>query len=171
VDPIGKSPISLPLLVIGKTAMITCWCFFLVKSLNIAGMVYDSAVTRAVGVLLFAAGLVLVMLAFVSLGASLSVGLPEGRTELKTGGVYRMTRNPIYLGAFLMCGGSCLYAIHPVNALLLAVTLFIHHRIVRKEEEFLEKRFGQEWLHYRKRVPRYCGRIGTDGNSRHGAQG
>jgi len=42
----------------------------------------------------------------------------------------------------------------------LAITIGVHHRIVKKEGEFLEKRFGQLWLDYKQRVPRYVGRIG-----------
>lgn len=164
MDPIGKSPIPVLILILGKTAMISCWLFFLVKPFGIDTMLYDSPWTRACGIVLFVVGVTLAGLSFFFLGKSLSVGLPEENTELKTGGVYRITRNPIYLGALLMCGGSCLYSIHPVNLLLLAMTVGIHHRIVKKEEEFLEKRFGQQWLDYKHRVPRYIGRIGTAHN-------
>ena len=34
-----------------------------------------------------------------------------------------------------------------------------YERIMAAEEEFLEQRFGQAWLEYKKRVPRYLGRI------------
>jgi len=32
MEPIGKSPIPVPLLISGKIAMLFCWLFFLVKS-------------------------------------------------------------------------------------------------------------------------------------------
>ena len=57
-----------------------------------------------------------------------------------------------------MCAGSCLYSIHVVNFLLLVITVAIHHSFVLKEEQFLEKRFGNNWLDYKKRVHRYLGK-------------
>jgi protein-S-isoprenylcysteine O-methyltransferase Ste14 len=93
------------------------------------------------------------------LGRSVAVGLPERKTELKTHGMYRITRNPVYVGAFMMCAGSCLFSIHPLNFLLFAVAGAIHHTIIRKEEEFLIATFGKEWIEYSRRVPRYLGRV------------
>lgn len=159
MDPIGKSPISAPVLMLGKAAMVSCWLFFFVKKFELAAMLYDSALTRALGLALFAAGLALVALAFLHLGRSVSIGLPREQTELKIRGVYRLSRNPMYIGSSLMCVGACLFALHPVNFLLLAIMLGVHHRIVLKEEEFLEQRFGQRWLDYKARTPRYVGAL------------
>jgi protein-S-isoprenylcysteine O-methyltransferase Ste14 len=159
MDPIGKSPIFVPALIVGKVTMASCWLFFLVKTQDVAAMLYNSVITEVIGVVVFVIGLALVVLSFVYLGQSVSIGLPEEKTELKTNGVYRISRNPLYVGAFLMCAGSCLFAIHLVNFVLFAITFGVHHQIVRKEEQFLEKRFGQRWLEYKARVPRYVGRI------------
>lgn len=61
----------------------------------------------------------------------------------------------MYLGAFLICIGSCLYSMHIVNFALCILGIAIHHRIVLREEKFLNERFGEQWLTYRQRVPRY----------------
>ena len=90
-------------------------------------------------------GLIIVILGFFGLGSSVSVGLPEEKL-LKTGGIYQFSRNPMYLGGFIMCVGSCVYSIHIINFILFAITVAIHHSIVLKEEKFLEKRFGDSWL-------------------------
>ncbi len=158
MDPIGKSPVAAPVLIAGKIAMACCWAFPLAGRYEIVTMGYDSAVARAVGVVLYAAGTVLAVFSFASLGRSLSVGLPESETELRTGGVYRISRNPIYLAAFLLCAGSCCVAIHPLNLFLFAVTMTVHHRIILREEKFLEARFGRPYIDYRNRVRRYIGR-------------
>lgn len=155
MDMIGKSPISVVVLVIGKIALVLCILFFAVKSFSPDIMLYESVVTRVAGIALYVLGIAIVAVALVHLGESTAVGLPERSTKLKTRGLYRFTRNPIYLGGFIVCAGSCLYSIHPVNFLLCAVVVGIHLRIVRKEEEFLEKRFGQQWLDYRQQVPRF----------------
>lgn len=158
MEPIGKSPIPVSFLIIGKIALLCCWLFFLVKSLDIGTMLYDSKATQWLGIAFYGVGLLIVILSFFSLGKSVSVGLPEEETKLKTKGIYRVSRNPMYLGGFVMCVGSCVYSIHIINFMLFAITVAIHHNIVLKEEEFLEKRFGDSWLDYKKRVPRYFGR-------------
>jgi hypothetical protein len=46
MDPIGKSPIPVPALILGKVAMVSCWLFFILKMLGIDAMLYDSAITH-----------------------------------------------------------------------------------------------------------------------------
>lgn len=157
IDPIGQSPVPVPVLLLGKAAILCCWLFVIVKILRPELMLHNSFITDAIGIILFVGGLLIAAAAIVNLGRSISVGIPRIKTELKTHGLYRFTRNPIYVGVFLMCAGSCLFAIHPVNILLFAITVGIHHLIVKKEEQFLERRFGKQWLEYKVRVPRYLG--------------
>jgi len=155
MEPIGKSPIPVPLLITGKIAMLFCWLFFIAKTTNILTMHYDSQTTQWIGIALYALGIIIVIFGFFGLGSSVSVGLPEEQTKLKTGGIYQFSRNPMYLGGFLMCAGSCVYSIHIINFILFAITVAVHHSIVLKEEQFLEKRFGNSWLGYKKKVRRY----------------
>ena len=147
------------MLILGKAAMASSLCFFFLKDRLSATLLFDSVLTTRIGAVLGAAGLLLVLPGFVSLGRSVSVGLPEEDTQLKTGGIYRFTRNPLYLGGFIACVGSCVFAPHIVNMLLTVTAIGIHHWIITKEEVFLEKRFGQQWLNYKHRVPRYVGVI------------
>lgn len=142
MDPIGNPPIPWPAVVIGKLAMLFCILFFFARSFGITTL-DGGAITETLG--------------FISLGKSVSVGLSREKTELKTHGVYRMTRNPLYAGGFLICAGSCLYAMHPINLLFFAITVFVHHSIILKEEAYLEENFGQQWRDYKNRTPRYFG--------------
>ena len=158
MEPIGKSPIPVPLLITGKVAMLFCWLFFLAKTSNTLTMHFDSLTTQWIGIALYAAGLIIVILGFFGLGSSVSVGLPEEKTVLKTGGIYQLSRNPMYLGGFVCCAGSCVYSIHFLNFISFAITFAIHHAIILKEEIFLEKRFGSNWLEYKEKVHRYLGR-------------
>jgi len=154
MDALGKSPIPVPMLILGKFCLLLCWLFFLVKN-NGTEMIFDSPTTQAIALLLSAIGFGIVVFGFIYLGKSVSVGLPKVRTELKTSGIYHITRNPLYLGAFLICIGSCLYSIHVVNFLFCIAGIGIHHWIITKEEKFLEERFGEQWIEYKKKTPRY----------------
>ena len=80
----------------------------------------------------------------------------EESAALITSGVFRITRNPMYLGYVLILVGVALivrsltpYAVIPVFAILMD-TVFI-----RVEEQMLEKGFGQAWLEYANRVRRW----------------
>lgn len=159
MDIVGKSPVSLPLLAIGKIALFACALFPVVKLLNLDPMLYESSATEAIGLVIYALGISVVIISLIHLGKSAAVGIPERNTELKTQGMYRLTRNPVYVGSFMTCAGSCLFSIHAINFALLAIAVEVHHQIVMKEEEFLEQRFGQQWLNYKQHVPRYLMRI------------
>jgi protein-S-isoprenylcysteine O-methyltransferase Ste14 len=75
---------------------------------------------------------------------------------LVTTGIHGWTRNPIYLGLFLIYGGIGVAAQSPwilVLALLLAIT--IRYGIVAREETYLERRFGDAYRDYKARVRRW----------------
>ena len=76
--------------------------------------------------------------------------------RLVTGGPYRFTRNPMYLGfTFLYLGASAwMNSLWPV--LLLPVVLIVMQRgVIAREEAYLERRFGAEYRAYRGRVRRW----------------
>lgn len=76
--------------------------------------------------------------------------------ELAQGGVFRLTRNPMYLGlvlfsASLWLGTGVWYNFFA--PLLLAVWLHLFY--VLREEAFLRERFGNTYRDYCRRVPRW----------------
>lgn len=81
------------------------------------------------------------------------------KTELVTGGIYQISRNPAFLGFDLVYIGILMMFF---NWGLLAVStlaaLMFHLQIVNVEEDFLIKTFGDEYLEYKKKVNRYLGR-------------
>ena len=75
---------------------------------------------------------------------------------LVTAGIHGWTRNPIYLGMFLIYGGIGLAAQSPW-ALMITVPLAITIRygVVAREEAYLEQRFGDDYRDYKARVRRW----------------
>ena len=75
---------------------------------------------------------------------------------LLTEGPYAASRNPMYVGWTLMQAGISFIknTIWPL-ALLPPVIAYTHRFEIREEEEFLERKFGDEYLAYKHRVPRY----------------
>jgi protein-S-isoprenylcysteine O-methyltransferase Ste14 len=76
-------------------------------------------------------------------------------TRLSTRGIYRFSRNPIYLGVILINVASCIFFPNLFNVILAALATGIQHRIILSEEKFLEGRFGEAWRQYRKSTGRY----------------
>ena len=76
--------------------------------------------------------------------------------ELVTGGPYRLTRNPMYVGmAFLYAGLA--FALGALWALVLLplVLVVIDRYVIAREERYMERRFGPEYLDYKRRVRRW----------------
>ena len=70
----------------------------------------------------------------------------EETRRLATGGPYRHTRNPLYLGSVMICSGIALAAAHPVAlAVTAAYLLAFFPYTIRSERQFLHQRFGREY--------------------------
>ncbi|GMV22214.1 MAG: hypothetical protein AMXMBFR57_21630 [Acidimicrobiia bacterium] len=81
---------------------------------------------------------------------------PERATRMVTGGVYRITRNPMYLGMALLLSA---WAIRQASAWALlgpvAFVAYITHFQIRPEEAALTGKFGEEYVAYTRRVRRW----------------
>ena len=70
-------------------------------------------------------------------------------------GPYRRTRNPLYLGTLLHTVGISIL-MPPSGALFtIALIWLLQVRLALAEEPFLESRFGQPYVEYRRTVPRF----------------
>jgi protein-S-isoprenylcysteine O-methyltransferase Ste14 len=111
---------------------------------------------------IIAGSLILIGLALAAAGirnfsrAGTPVPTNEPTRALVTTGSHGWTRNPIYLGMFLVYGGIGVAARSPwilIFALPLAIT--IRYGVVAREEAYLERRFGDAYRDYKTRVRRW----------------
>lgn len=115
---------------------------------------------RIAGVASGIAGVVFFISAIVQMRDSWRAGVPQkDKTEFVSGGVFKISRNPAFLGFDLVYIGILLMFF---SWGLLAVSLFavviLHIQITKVEEPFLSKAFGSEYSEYCKKVRRYFGR-------------
>lgn len=77
-------------------------------------------------------------------------------TAIVTGGVYRLSRNPIYVGLTSLYAAAAL-ALDSVPALLLLAPLLlvVRYGVIGREERYLEAKFGDRYRQYRASVPRW----------------
>ena len=75
---------------------------------------------------------------------------------LVTTGIHGWTRNPIYLGMFLIYGGIGVAARSPwILMLTLPLAITIRYGVVAREEAYLERRFGDAYRDYKARARRW----------------
>jgi protein-S-isoprenylcysteine O-methyltransferase Ste14 len=80
----------------------------------------------------------------------------EPTTRIVTNGIYRVTRNPMYVGMALVYAAIAVAGGSPFALALLPVAvLVIHYGVVLREERYLQEKFGAEYLSYKARVRRW----------------
>jgi len=79
-------------------------------------------------------------------------------SKLITTGIYRWSRNPQFLGFYLALLGMSLLGRSGYALLFTAVAiLYCHYYIVKVEEPYLDRVFGEEYHLYKSKTPRYIG--------------
>ena len=108
------------------------------------------SVSILVGVAIFAAGIRNFFRA-----ATPVPGTRPVRT-LVTTGIHGWSRNPIYIGMFLLYGGIGLAARSPwILILTVPIAIIMRYGVVGREEDYLERRFGNAYRSYKARVRRW----------------
>lgn len=78
--------------------------------------------------------------------------------ELVATGVYRFSRNPMYVAVVLVLWGWALgYRSRLLAIYALMVMVGFHLRVIFGEEPWLARRYGQQWARYKAQVPRWLG--------------
>jgi len=107
-------------------------------------------------------GLILIGVAIVAAGirnfsrAATPVPSNQPVRALVTTGIHGWSRNPIYVGMFLLYAGIGLAARSPwVLILALPLAIALRYGVVAREEAYLERRFGDTYRDYKARVRRW----------------
>lgn len=138
---IGKPTINPFLFYSGKIAGYICWIsiFFLMK--------------YHFGLYIFYTGILITIISLFNLGTSISLGVPDEKTKLMTEGIYKFSRNPMYLGFHLMTISAMVVTGNLIIIILGIYSIIIYHFIILGEEKHLEKLKGYQ--KYKKSVRRY----------------
>ncbi len=91
---------------------------------------------------------------FKAAGTSFDTQKPA--TAILSKGPYRFSRNPIYIGLTAVYAGIGIAADAPwVWVMLLPTLVVMHYGVIAREERYLERKFGKEYLDYKASVRRW----------------
>lgn len=81
---------------------------------------------------------------------------PGGASALVTSGIYRLTRNPMYLGAMIVLIGWAVFLANFISVLFVPLfVLYMNRFQISPEEKALAPLFGIEFAAYRAKVRRW----------------
>jgi len=90
--------------------------------------------------------------------AGTNVDPNKAATAIVTAGPFRYTRNPIYVGfAFLFLGFTIGLNSWWGLGVLVPLLAVMHLGVILREERYLARKFGDQYVQYRSRVARYIG--------------
>jgi protein-S-isoprenylcysteine O-methyltransferase Ste14 len=123
---------------------------------------FDSPATRFIGIFMIGMGLV-PLLESIARFALKGLGTPAPpfpTSHLVVTGFYRHIRNPMYVGMLgVILGQALLFSDVRLFAYATVFWLCTHLFIVRYEEPTLRRQFGDEYVTFRKNVPRWLPRL------------
>ena len=156
IDMGGVPPIDKDLFRLSKLALFIPWAAMILQSFGLnLSLIGRPPLLKWISLSLWALGFTLLLTGRLGMGSSFRIGSAKETTSLKVGGLFRYSRNPMYLGMYGTLLASALYTMNPLILLVGAFVVAVHHRIVLGEEAGLRKTFGEEYEDYCRRVRRY----------------
>lgn len=119
-----------------------------------------TGIAVAAGIAVMALGLIVVALAFVRLGDALTpTPVPRADAGLRTTGIYRRVRHPIYSGVLLVAAGVTIAVGTWWTVAWFAVLVVFFLVKSRWEDRLLSVAYGEEWTRWARRTGALIPRI------------
>ena len=77
-------------------------------------------------------------------------------SSLQTGGIYSVSRNPMYCGLMFLYAGLCLITGNVWTIIFIVpLAIIINNYVIKREENYLNRKYGDSFLNYCKDVRRW----------------
>ncbi len=146
--------IAFPPLIYG-TAVILILLLYVWKPISLLPLPYY--VSIAIGVVLFIlAGIIIRSASRVMRQAATNINPGKPTLAIVTAGVYRYSRNPMYLSLTLvfLAVGFLLYTAWAL-ILLIPLLILVQYGVIKREEKYLTAKFGSQYTQYKHTVRRW----------------
>lgn len=156
MELIGKTTINPIIFYTGKISGYITWIILLLMLFGLNIFENNQILFKQnISIFVLLIGLIFTIISLINLGKSTRLGLPSNDTKLKTSGLYKYSRNPMYVGFDLITISAMIYSLHWVIIILGVYSLIAYHLIIKGEEKFMINRFGEEYKNYILKVRRY----------------
>jgi protein-S-isoprenylcysteine O-methyltransferase Ste14 len=156
IDMDGEPPIDRRLFYASKYSILLVWAAMVASAWGVnLSFIKWPGIVKWSSLALWAFGFALLLIGRLGLGESFRIGSPRESTSLRVGGLFAVSRNPMYLGLYATLIAAALYTLNPAVFVVAALVVGVHHRIVLAEEEYLRRMFGDEYADYCRHVRRY----------------
>jgi len=118
-------------------------------------MIVSVFVRLKAGPVWFFPGLVMVLAGFAAHISSKVVFGKTESTQAVTGGMYKVSRNPMYASLSLVFLGAVIASQSIVLAVLWILMAAATHVLIRSEEQYCIKTYGDSFREYMRKTPRY----------------
>ena len=153
--PTGDPPVRIPPLVVG----IVIWLLMWIGARALPTLGQPSRWTVVAAIVCFAAGATIAVAGLLEFRRARTTSnplRPDAATGLVTSGIYRLTRNPMYVGFACLTLGWAAYLGHALAPLgVVAFVAWISRFQIPPEERALAALFGDAFDRYRSRVRRW----------------
>lgn len=151
---------------LGKVSAPITSVIFIVALVNIffpKGLLYfapflwlENTILKYAGLIVIHFALLWIIIAQVQMSNSWRVGIDHSaKTELKTNGLFSVSRNPVFLGILISLAGIFLIIPNAITILVFVVSTILFQVQVRLEEEYLRNTHGEKYNTYCSKVNRW----------------
>src|SRR3989344_6448498 len=124
-------------------------------SSNKLSLWFDNLTLDIIGYIILAVGIIILIVSHKQMGKSWRMGTNNNIKDLVISGLYKRSRNLVYLGLITLSFSMLVLIQNIFTLILLVLMILILNSIVKTEEKFLEKQFGEIYTEYKKKVRRF----------------
>ena len=111
---------------------------------------------RIIGLIIILLGIVLLILAFIAIKDNFLIGSnPNTNTSLVTSGIYKISRNPVFLGFDLLYIGLLFVFPNPINLIFTIILVWLFDSLINIEEGYLVSIYKDDYINYKSKVKKY----------------
>ena len=114
---------------------------------------------KVVGIIFLILGLIIIFLAvlkFIKTKTTVDPTRPHKTSNLVISGIYKITRNPMYLGMLFLIIAYTIYTNNVVGSIIIPIFIFYINKFqIEPEEIEMRKKFGESFENYCKKVNRW----------------
>ena len=135
-------------------AIVLTWILSAVRPF---GLSLDFVVLEFIGGLLVGGGIIVMLLAVAEMRKRQTTVIPRQEAEtLVTSGIFKRSRNPIYLGDAMILTGIALFRDAPFALVLVPIFIWtIEKRFIEGEENMLRRKFSADFARYEQKTRRW----------------